>query len=82
MYTLYILRCADRTLYTGITVDILRRVNEHNSSKRGAKYTRSRQPVKLVYAKKYRNRSAVSKAEARFKQLSRPEKLKIIKRGV
>jgi putative endonuclease len=76
MYYLYILRCADGTLYTGIAVDLLRRIKEHNSGTRGAKYTRSRRPVKLVYSKKFRSRATASKAEYRMKQLSRQEKLK------
>ncbi|MCX6782048.1 MAG: GIY-YIG nuclease family protein [Candidatus Magasanikbacteria bacterium] len=79
MYYVYILKCADKTLYTGITVDLVRRVREHNSSKLGAKYTRARRPVKLVYSKKYRNRSLASKAESRIKNLTRTEKLKLIK---
>jgi len=78
MYYLYILQCADKTLYTGITVDLTRRVAEHNSSSLGAKYTKSRQPVKLVYSKKYRNRSIASKAEAKIKKLSRQDKLDLI----
>lgn len=79
MYYLYILECADKTLYTGVTVDLARRVREHNTSKLGAKYTRARRPVKLVYSKKFRNRSLASKAECRMKKLTRPEKLKLIK---
>ena len=78
MYYLYILKCADKTLYTGITTDLKRRLKEHNDSQLGAKYTRARRPVKLVYSKKFRNRSSASKAEARLKALSRKEKLKII----
>ena len=78
MYYLYILECADKTLYTGITVDLIRRTNEHNDSKRGAKYTRVRRPVRMVYSKKFRNRSTASKAESRIKKLSRNEKLKLI----
>ena len=78
MYHLYILKCTDKTLYTGITVDLKRRIQEHNDSKLGAKYTRGRRPVKLVYSKKFRNRSAASKAESRIKQLSRSEKLELI----
>jgi len=73
-FYLYIVKCADQTLYTGITVDLLRRVKEHNSSRRGAKYTRSRRPVRLVYSKKFRNRSLAAKAEYRIKKLSRKEK--------
>lgn len=79
MYHLYILKCADGTLYTGITVDLERRIEEHNSSACGARYTRSRRPVKLVYSKKFRDRSGASKEEARIKALSRKEKLEIIK---
>jgi putative endonuclease len=80
MYYLYILKCSDKTLYSGITTDLVRRIKEHNTSKLGAKYTRSRRPVKLVYSKKYRNRSTASKAEAKVKSLSRSEKLKFIKK--
>ncbi|MFH1194005.1 MAG: GIY-YIG nuclease family protein [bacterium] len=78
MYYLYIVKCSDKTLYTGITVDLERRLKEHNSSKHGAKYTSARRPVKLVYSKKFRNRSLASKAEARIKNLTRAEKLKLI----
>jgi len=80
MYYVYILRCADNTLYTGITVNLRRRVGEHNSLKFGARYTRSRRPVKLVYSKKLNNRSVASKEEFRIKSLSRIEKLKLVKK--
>jgi len=80
MYYLYILKCADKTLYTGITVDLKRRVKEHNTSKLGAKYTSARRPVKLVYSKKFRNRSLASKEENRIKHLSRKEKFQLIKK--
>ncbi|MFA5270245.1 MAG: GIY-YIG nuclease family protein [Patescibacteria group bacterium] len=79
MYRLYILKCKDGTLYTGIATDLKRRVNEHNSSKLGAKYTRGRRPVKLVFSRNFRNRSNASKEEARIKKLSRVEKLMIVK---
>lgn len=78
MYYLYILECADKTLYTGITVDLERRVDEHNSSKLGAKYTRARRPVKLVYSNKFRDRSLASKAENKMKKLAREEKIKLV----
>lgn len=78
MYYLYILECADETLYTGITVDLERRVNEHNTSKLGSKYTHARRPVKLVYSKKFKNRSLASKAEYGLKKLTREEKIKLI----
>jgi putative endonuclease len=79
MYHLYILKCADKTLYTGITTDLKRRVLEHNSSKLGAKYTSIRRPVLLVHSKKFKNRSLASKEEARIKKLTRGEKLGLIK---
>jgi len=79
MYYLYILKCSDKTLYTGITVDLKRRIGEHNSSHLGAKYTRSRRPVRLIYSKKFRNRSTASKEEARIKSLAREEKIELIK---
>ncbi|MBU4141688.1 GIY-YIG nuclease family protein [Patescibacteria group bacterium] len=79
MYHLYILKCADETLYTGITRDLKRRTREHNFSNLGAKYTRARRPVKLAYSKKFRNRSNASKEESRIKKLSRKEKMEMIK---
>jgi len=77
-YHLYMLKCADSTLYTGITVDLQRRLAEHNTSPIGAKYTRSRRPVELVYSKSFRNKSSAAKIEAAMKSLSRAEKLKLI----
>ncbi|MFA6254661.1 MAG: GIY-YIG nuclease family protein [Patescibacteria group bacterium] len=79
MYYLYILKCADKTLYTGIAIDLQKRLKEHNLSKLGAKYTRSRRPLKLVYSKKFRTRSSAQKEEFRIKALSRQEKIKLIK---
>ncbi len=79
MYYLYILKCVDGTLYTGITVNLEVRLKEHNSSKLGAKYTRGRRPVKLVYSKKFKDRSGALKAEFKLKLLSRKEKLALIK---
>lgn len=78
MYHLYILKCADNTLYTGITVDLERRTKEHNHSKLGAKYTKARRPVELIYSKKFRNRSQAQKEESRIKNLSREEKLELV----
>lgn len=79
MYYLYILECSDKTLYTGITVDLDRRISEHNTSPLGAKYTKARRPMHLVYSKKFHNRSLASKEEHRIKNLSRKEKLELIK---
>ncbi len=78
MYYLYILECADNSLYTGITTDVNRRLEEHNSSNLGAKYTSLRRPVKLVYSAEFENRSLASKEEYRIKNLKREEKLKLI----
>jgi putative endonuclease len=79
MYYLYILKCKDKTLYTGITVDLKRRLTEHNTSPRGARYTKARRPVKLIYSRKFKNRSNAQKEEARIKKLTRSEKLKMLK---
>ena len=76
---LYVVRCCDGTLYTGVTTDLNRRVNEHNTSKRGAKYTKTRRPVNLIWSNKYNNRSEAQSAEYSFKKLSRKQKLDIIK---
>lgn len=78
MYHLYILKCADKTLYTGITVDLERRIKEHNTSKLGAKYTRARRPVKFMYSKTFTNRGEAQKEENKIKKLSRAEKLKLV----
>ncbi len=78
MYYLYIIECADKTLYTGITTDIERRMDEHNFSKKGSKYVMARRPSRLVFSKQFKDRSSVSKEEARIKRLTREEKLTII----
>ncbi len=78
-YYLYILKCADDTLYTGITTDLKRRVSEHNSGKVAAKYTRARRPVEMIYSKKFKDRSRASIEEARIKSLSRDEKLALVR---
>ena len=81
MYYTYILRCADDTLYTGITTDIERRVDEHNGNgDNGARYTRVRRPVQLVYVAEFADRSLASKEEVRIKKLSRTEKQQLIER--
>ena len=76
---LYVVQCSDGTLYTGVTTDIDRRIDEHNTSSRGAKYTKARRPVKLVYKRRYANRSEAQSAEYQFKKLLRGQKLQIIK---
>ena len=76
-WRVYILKCSDGSLYTGITTDLARRVREHNSGK-GAKYTRSRRPVAPVYSEDYPDRSSASREEARIKKLSRDDKLFLV----
>lgn len=77
LYHVYILRCADGTLYTGCTNDLTRRVTTHNAGK-GAKYTRARLPVELVYSEVAPDKSQALRREAAIKALSRSEKLKLI----
>ena len=74
----YIVECADGTLYTGVTTDLERRVKQHNSGK-GARYTRARRPVRLVASFDAENNSTACKEEYRIKQLSRTEKIALIK---
>ena len=74
MYFVYLLRCADGTLYTGCTNDLDRRLAAHNAGK-GAKYTRSRRPVVLVYREQAADRSAALRRERAIKRLTRKQKL-------
>lgn len=74
----YILRCGDGSLYTGVTTDIERRINEHESGK-GAKYTRSHLPVKLAWSKAVQSQSDAKKAEAEIKKMSKEEKEGLLK---
>ena len=76
-YLVYILRCGDGTLYTGCTNDLPRRLQAHQSG-RGAKYTRSRLPVELVYQEAVPDRSAALRREAAIKRLDRRQKLALI----
>ena len=82
MWYIYILQCADNTLYTGVTKDIKKRIFEHNNTSDGAKYTRTRRPVELVYFKEMENQSIVTKEEIRIKKLSRKEKLELIRKKI
>ena len=79
MWYVYILRCADGILYTGITTDISRRVTEHNR-KQGGACTRVRLPVKLVYKEPYQTRSEALKREVQIKSWPRQKKLSFISR--
>ncbi len=87
-YSLYIVACADGSLYTGIATDVERRVAEHNGfgangelaggKSKGARYTSARRPVRLVYEAAFETRSQASKEEFRIKQLTRSEKQELI----
>ena len=74
---MYVLECTDGTLYTGYSTDVQKRLAVHNAGK-GAKYTRARLPVKLLYQEEYPDKSSAMSAEALFKQKTRREKLAYI----
>jgi putative endonuclease len=76
---MYVVRCSDGTLYTGITKDIKKRVLEHNYGTRGAKYTKSRRPVQLIYRRECESHSHALKEEWAFKKLRKAKKERIIK---
>lgn len=78
MYKVYILECADKTLYVGSTSDLERRLLEHNNSKKGAHYTKIRRPVVLVYSEDVPNLSAALKREAEIKGWGRSKKIALI----
>ncbi|MGB5965490.1 MAG: enolase C-terminal domain-like protein [Sulfurimonadaceae bacterium] len=77
-YSLYILKCADNTLYTGIAKELEKRVDDHNYSPKGAKYTKARRPVTLIYEEKHRSKSAALKREIEVKKMTRSQKEKLI----
>lgn len=74
----YVVECSDGSLYTGITTNLKRRISEHNSSKKGAKYTKSRQPVELIYFETASNRSEATMREINIKKLSKKNKIQLI----
>lgn len=73
----YILECADKTLYTGYTTNVEKRIREHNESRTGARYTRGRRPVKLAYVETCSSPSEALRREAEIKRLSRVKKLQL-----
>jgi predicted GIY-YIG superfamily endonuclease len=79
-WLVYLLRCRDRSLYTGITNDLPKRLKAHAAGK-ASKYTRSRLPVKLAYSEPQRSKSAALKREAAIKRLRRAEKDRLVARG-
>jgi putative endonuclease len=74
----YLLRCKDGSLYCGITTDLTRRLREHNEGRAGARYTRIRRPVTLVYSRKFPDRATAARFEYRLKKLGRSAKLALI----
>jgi len=77
-YSLYILSCADGSLYTGIALDVAERIRQHEVGKRGAKYLRGRAPFRLVFAESVGDRSLAQRLESRVKKLSRAQKDSLI----
>jgi putative endonuclease len=78
-WKVYIIRCDDETLYTGVTTDVERRFREHLDHPRGAKYFNGRSPREVVYMETGHDRSSACRREAALKKLSRVEKLRLIK---
>lgn len=80
MYFFYILRCSDNSLYSGITLNLEKRLKEHNSSNsRGAKYLRSKKPVYLIYSEEYPDRKTALKREFEVKSWSKFKKEELVK---
>ena len=80
-WSVYMVRCSDESLYTGITKDVERRIEEHNGNLLGARYTRPRRPVKLVFLEILNSRSEAARREFEIKRLSREEKEALILRS-
>ena len=78
IWYVYMVRCRDNTLYTGITTDLARRIEAHNRGKNGAKYTRSRRPVRLVYQEGGMPRPEAARREYRLRKLPAAAKEKLI----
>ena len=79
IWHVYMVRCSDGTLYTGIAKDLEKRVEAHNSGKDGARYTRSRRPVTLVYSEQVGSKSAAARLEYQIKKLPRAKKERLEK---
>jgi len=78
IWHVYMVHCCDETLYTGITNDLEKRIEAHNSGKDGARYTRSRRPVTLVYSERAGSKAEAASLEYRIKKLTRAEKKKLL----
>lgn len=77
-YFVYILQCADKSLYVGCTNDIEKRLKQHNQSKSGAHYTKIRRPVALVYSEKFKTLKEARAREAKIKTWKRDQKIQLI----
>jgi len=82
MYYVYILECSDKSLYTGCTNNLVRRLKQHNELKCGAHYTKIRRPVVIKYSEKFLTLSKARKREAEIKRLERKEKIDLIKKKI
>lgn len=82
MWYVYIIRCSDNSLYTGVTTDVERRFREHKEGKVGAKYTKAKKPEKLVYSKEFTGRSEAQIEEARIKKLTKTAKEELVRTAV
>lgn len=81
MWFVYLARCRDGSLYCGVARDVEQRIREHNESKRGAKYTRSRRPVKLAWSREVGSKSEALRLEASIKRLSKTAKERMVEDG-
>jgi len=79
-WAVYIVTCSDKSLYTGVTTDLDRRLKEHNEGSLGAKYTRARRPVSLVWFEQCKNRTGATIREAEIKKMDRSQKLALIEK--
>jgi len=79
-WSVYVIRCADDSLYTGISTDVERRFRQHSDGRRGARYLKGRTPLQLVFALPVGDRSRASRVEYRLKQLSKRDKERLLRR--
>lgn len=80
--TVYILKCSDGTLYTGSTVNLTKRLREHNEQKSGAKYTRARRPIVLVHKENHKTLAKARAREAEIKRMNRSKKILLIENSI
>jgi len=79
MCYVYMLKCNDEKLYTGWTMDVHRRLIEHNTSNKGSKFTRARRPVEICYIERFDDKSSAMKREAEIKKLTKAKKIELVK---